>query len=122
MPLYEDKHNAENILKVSEKALAGAFMGLEEALKELTTLASGTAAIALDGWYGVEFEALIPMLKDAGMKATFVSTQSLFLPLDALKAYKAPYVTEDPGFGKVNTTGVIEDIPVPSPPTICSAT
>jgi len=110
MPLYEDKHNAENILKVSEKALAGAFMGLEEALKELTSLASGTTAIALDGWYGVEFEALIPMLKEAGMKATFVSTQSLFLPLDALKAYKAPYVTEDPGFGYVNTDGSIEDI------------
>jgi len=110
MPLYEDKHNAENILKVSEKALAGAFMGCEEALKELVSLAKDAAAIALDGWYGVEFDALIPMLKEAGMKGTFLSTQSLYLPLDALKAYKAPYVTEDPGFGYVNTEGSLEDI------------
>ena len=62
MPLYEDKHNAENILKVSEKALAGAFMGCEEALKELVSLATGAAAIALDGWYGVEFEKAIPYI------------------------------------------------------------
>ena len=110
MPLYEDKHNAENILHIDAKYLSGAYMGWEKAVAALKELAAEGAVLALDGWYGVEFDVIRAKMEEAGVKAKWIETLPLFRSLEALKAYKAPYVTEDPGFGWVNTDGSIEDL------------
>ena len=87
MPLYEDKHNAENILHIDAKYLSGAYMGWEKAVAALKELAAEGAVLALDGWYGVEFDVIRAKMEEAGVKAKWIETLPLFRSLEALKAY-----------------------------------
>ena len=117
MPLYEDKHNAENKIIISEAAKNSVVCGTQPVLsaivEKIVTLGK-KANIALDGWYGVDFmaqkEALAKILTNKGINANFINSRTLFKPVSHLKEYKKPYITDDPGFGYVNSTGSIEDL------------
>ena len=115
MPLYEDKHNAENRIKVSEAALKDAWFGTDKVIRRLADLiAEGKRRIALDGWYGVDFAAVAEGLKTAlereGVVARLVPTHTLFKSYAEMKCYKQPNITDDPGFGYVNADGSIDDL------------
>lgn len=110
MPLYEDKHNAENRIRVSDHAKEQAWFGTEAVVEQLAQLiASGKKRIAFDGWYGVDFTAVTDRLAQR-VEAKMVSAHTLYLPLEQIKSYKQPNITDDPGFGYVNTEGSIEDL------------
>ena len=115
MPLYEDKHNAENRVKVSAKALSEAWCGTEKVVGEIAAIiASGKKNIALDGWYGVDFKQIASLLSDTlakkGIDAKLVPAYTLFKSLEEMKAYKQPNITDDPGFGYVNSDGKLEEL------------
>ncbi len=112
MPVYESIKNADNKIVISAASKDSVVFGWDKVLDTLA--ASGAKAIALDGWYGIDFEkianALASKIGANGKETILIPTYKLFVSRDEIIAYNQPYVTDDPGFGKVNTTGVIEDI------------
>ena len=115
MPVYESIKNADNKILISASNRDSVTFGWDKVIAELTTLAvAGKKNIAIDGWYGIDFEkiakALSDSLKAKGVEVELIPANELYLTRDEIIAYNAPYVTDDPGFGKVNKTGVIEDI------------
>jgi len=113
MPLYEDKHNAENYVKVGDSVLSQTWIGNQKVIGKLAELiAEGKSKIAFDGWYGVDFEGVVDGLKNMleGDSTLFIPAYILFKSVEQLKEYKQPNITDDPGFGYVNSDGKIEDL------------
>jgi mannose-6-phosphate isomerase class I len=120
MPLYEYRKNATNHVEVSPEVRQGIVCGTARVLDRVLALAqekrqpARPAAIAVDGWYGVDWAGLKTRLQEAarsrGMSLEVVSTAELFQPAAQVEEYRRPYVTDDPSFGRVNGQGVIEDI------------
>ena len=115
MPVYESIKNADNRIKISEQNKDSVVFGWNEGIRMLARQCSGGAKnIALDGWYGVDFEkiayALETELKAMGLEVRLLDALELYKTREEIAAYNAQYVTEDPGFGIVNAKGVIEDI------------
>ena len=111
MPLYEDKHNAENYVKISQNAVSQSWAGTEAVIDKLADIMKeGNKKVAFDGWYGVDFKTVVSGLEKRGVKVDFVAAYTLFKSLEAMKEYKQPNITDDPGFGYVNSDGKIEDL------------
>ena len=117
MPMYADKTNAENILHLSEKSRASFVFGAQQTIDALAqaAVAKGTCArIAVEAWYCVPVqqlcESLAERIQALGHTVTVKKTNELFLPQDRIREYKQQYITDDPGFGYVNSDGRIEDL------------
>ena len=114
MPLYEDKHNAENKIKVSKQCVEASWFGTDAVIAKLADVIQNCKSVALDGWYAVELKQIAKKLEqeliNRGLRPLLISAHELFLPLEQIKDYKKPYITDDPGFGYVNTEGSIEDL------------
>ena len=64
MPLYEDKHNAENRIKVTEQTMQQAWFGTEQVVNQIACeIKEGKKKIALDGWYAVDFAGFVSKLE-----------------------------------------------------------
>src|ERR1019366_3777116 len=72
------------------------------------------AAAAIDGWYGVDWEAIKGGLREAaaeeGLALEIISSADLYQPQEMIEEYRRPFVTDDPSFGRVNGHGLIADI------------
>ncbi|MBE7063653.1 MAG: hypothetical protein E7390_07735, partial [Ruminococcaceae bacterium] len=106
MPVYESIKNADNRIVISAANRDSVTFGWDKVIAKLTDLVvSGKKKIALDGWYGIDFEkiakAVAESLKAKGISAELVPANELYLTREEIIAYNAPYVTDDPGFGKV---------------------
>ncbi|NLB55010.1 MAG: hypothetical protein GX811_04460 [Lentisphaerae bacterium] len=115
MPVYESIKNADNKIVISTVNRESVTFGWDNVVDRLVGLLDSTSQnIAIDGWYGIDFakiaNALANKLQAKGLKVELYAAHQLFKTRDAIIAYNAPYVTDDPGFGKVNKTGVLEDI------------
>jgi mannose-6-phosphate isomerase class I len=118
MPLYEDKYNAENNIKISNEAKSSIVFGSENVISGIVDatnkINSDIKKVSLDGWYGVDFKSIAEAIKNEftkqGIDVEMISTNTLFKSLDEIKEYKQKYITDDPGFGYVNTDGCIQDI------------
>lgn len=111
MPLYEGRHNAENKIRISCQARESILCGAEKTIAHMAdVIAKADGAAALDGWYGVDFTAIIKALRDAGITAEFVNVNALFKSAGELAAYKKPFLTDDPGFGYCNMEGRLVDL------------
>ena len=115
MPLYEYKTNAENRIQISQGAKDETFMTHEKAIREIVRiLKTGKVNLAIDGWYGVEFSAIVDVieeqLKASGIPVARIDANAQFKPLAEVKVFKQPNITDDPGFGYVNGTNVLEDL------------
>ena len=112
MPVYESIKNADNKIKISAKNKDSVIFGWDKVISAMAAkVKSGARVIALDGWYGINFEKIAcAIAKEISEEVTLVPARELFLSREEIIAYNAPFVTEDPGFGKVNKNGVIEDI------------
>ena len=119
MPLYEYRKNAENRIPVSPDLKKNLVVGTEDVCRFLLDSAqkSGQSRIALDGWYGVDWTAirndLLSAAKAKGLTIELISTSTLFRPATEISVYRKPFVGDDPSFGRVNGTGLIEDIMAP---------
>ncbi len=119
MALYEYRKNAVNQVRVPDRVRRGLVCGTPEVLNRILALVRerqkpGLLAAAIDGWYGVDWGALESGLRQAtqaeGLRLETVSTAGLFRPRADIDAYQRPFVTDDPSFGRVNSTGGVEDL------------
>ena len=115
MPVYESIKNADNKIVISAKNRDSVTFGWEKVVDKIASLVDSTDKnIALDGWYGIDFakiaNAVASKLKAKGLRVELFPASSLYKSRDEIIAYNAPFVTDDPGFGKVNKAGVVEDI------------
>lgn len=111
MPLYEGRHNAENRIQVSEATVKAVLCDTPACIEQIAnTIAKAEGAVALDGWYGVDFARIVDALRHSGTDAEFVNINTVFQPAEALAAYKQPFITDDPGFGYCNMEGRIIDL------------
>ncbi len=111
MPLYEGRHNAENHIKISDAAKNTVICGTDAVIADLAAIIKDAkGAVALDGWYGVDFADVVAKLQAAGVAAKFISTTGLYKDAAAIADYKQPFITDDPGFGYCNMEGRIIDL------------
>lgn len=124
MPLYEDRRNAENKIVVPaewRKSIAVGPEAVTEAIlheimkRSPRGAAKHTVTAAFDGWYGVDWPAIIRALRERakgqGVRIEFVDVASVFKSPHDIAAYKTKFtVTDDPGFGVVNDSGVLKDL------------
>lgn len=119
MPLYENRDNADNIVALAGEEQNRLLMTTEEVVSRIVQdaapQAGGTAYfLALDGYYGVDWPAIEGMIAGeaarAGVSFHFFSSRTFFLPPEDLKAIKARYITDDPGFGYANLSGNLAEI------------
>lgn len=115
MPVYESIKNADNKIVISARSKESVVFGWNKSLEHLADLlVNGKKTMAIDGWYGVDYDkiadGLVAKVEERGKKAVLIPAVTLFCDREEIVAYNKPYVTDDPGFGKVNTTGLIEDI------------
>lgn len=111
MPLYEGRQNAENVICVSEDVKRSIIFTSDETITKLQQLIdTAKGAVALDGWYGVDYQAIVKKLKVGGCKAEFINVNPLFLEQEKLAEYKKPFLTDDPSFGYCNMDGRLIDL------------
>jgi hypothetical protein len=118
MPLYEYRKNAENRVSLPGDLAPTLTSGTDAVCDRIAAMLdvrpSGTTVLAIDGWYGVAWQALADGVRQAagrlGVQVEVVSTTSLFRSAEELSAYRKPFVTDDPSFGRVNGTGTIADV------------
>ncbi|MBP5466244.1 MAG: hypothetical protein J6Y43_01600, partial [Clostridia bacterium] len=112
MPVYESIKHADNKIKISEKNKNSVVFGWDKVIDYLADkVKAGAKTVAIDGWYGIDYEKIaVALKKKIGGKVTTLSATELFLSREKIIAYNQQYVTDDPGFGKVNNKGVLEDI------------
>jgi len=112
MPLYEYKKNAENHISLPGSMKEKIFSGSQTVLKAIAEKISTTkdGIILFDGWYGVNWEAIIPTLKTMLPAVTFTNSSTLFKSQEEIDEYRKSYLTDDPSFGWVNDSGLLEDL------------
>ena len=113
MPVYESIKNADNKIVISAANRDSAIFGWDKVAAKLASMLDSTKKnLAIDGWYGIDYAKIAKAVAAnvKGAKVELVSATTLYKSREEIIAYNAPYVTDDPGFGKVNGAGIIEDI------------
>lgn len=120
MPLYENRQNAENIIRVSDACRNSVGIGQDgvvarflSSFEEAHNRLGRPVRVAFDGWYGIEWERILGALRKAdgrGLIQEYVNSAELYLPCEVIAAYKRKYITDDPGFGYVNDGGRLEEL------------
>ncbi|MCW5952541.1 MAG: hypothetical protein KIT69_09810 [Propionibacteriaceae bacterium] len=111
MPLYEYYENAANSVPLTSDDFAGVTQGTDAVVTALAALAKPGARLGLDGWYGVNWPALIDrVVAAAEAEVVAIDASELFVSPEQIAAYQATYETDDPSFGWVNSEGVLEDL------------
>lgn len=115
MPLYEYYGNAENKVTLPPELTSKAVVGTDRVVREIARVAREKGTVAIDGWYGVNFDALQAALqKELGNGAVFLHSAEMYRDAEDIAKYQAKYVTEDPSFGWVNTEGMLQDLMEPA--------
>ena len=120
MPLYEYRKNATNYVPSSEKVGESLTKGTDAVLSRLIDQAVAiapqgqSAIIAIDGWYGVDFEHLRGKLESASAERNLSievgHIYDSYRSTDEIEEYQQAFETDDPSFGWVNREGVLEDL------------
>ncbi|TFG60185.1 MAG: hypothetical protein E4H36_12495, partial [Spirochaetales bacterium] len=121
MPLYENERNAENRIMVTEELRNAVIFGTRDvtgffadAVSALRKKLGRRVLIAFDGWYAAEWPGIIDLFAD-GCKSRGISLavrhiQTVFKNAEEIEEYKKPFLSDDPGFGVVNSRGRVEDL------------
>ena len=111
MPIYENRHNAENQIRIAPESLAMVNNGFEASIKSIAAAVQQrkSCCLILDGWYGIDWKKIIPVLQKQLNNAPALSCSPIFYPAEQLAELKKEWITEDPCFGKVNDSGTIDD-------------
>ena len=114
MPLYEYYGNAENYVELPDAQLKEIAIGNKDVFNAMTNISKETKCIAIDGWYGVNWNIFLNEIKESfknmNKKVQFINIYDTYKPIDFIESYQKKFETEDPSFGWVNSDGVIEDI------------
>lgn len=121
MPLYENRKYCENRISLSAETRKSLVFGPDKVIEAILVAAKarsaaggGRATVACDGWYGVDWPAIVDgfrrMAPAVGMAVEFRDIREYFLPVEQIERYKKPFIGNDPAFGMVNTDGEISDL------------
>jgi len=119
MPIYENRLNAENKIRIDDALLVdvvvetgAVFDRIVKVIAEAQQVRAGKGAvIALDGWYGVDWGVIVAGLKERAPVVEFIDLNAVaFKDAAVIETYKRAFLTDDPGFGRVNSTGTILDV------------
>lgn len=117
MPIYENRRNAENIISLPENFTAQVIIGTDSTLDFIVSTLEKLdrpSVVSFDGWYGVDWEAILSNLtgkaKTKGLDIRTLNFAQAFKPGEEMDAYKKEFLTDDPGFGKVNSKGTLDDL------------
>ncbi len=120
MPLYEYRKNATNHVPVPPQVRQQLVCGTGSVLSRMISLLEEKsqpgrpATAAVDGWYGADWAGLQAGLRQAatarGFGLEIIHTAEFYQPASAIAAYRQPFLTDDPSFGRVNDTGMLEEI------------
>jgi hypothetical protein len=124
MPLYENRKDTENRIQVDLKWCDGVVFGPTQVMESIVqailaeiALEKHPITLAFEGWYGVDWPAITTELAKTAaaheLELKLSPVKDLFKPIKEIDAYKQTYITDDPGFGLVNTQGHIRDLMVP---------
>ena len=113
MPLYENRKNAENKIKVSQQTKDAFIVGTKAVVAQIQSAIDEKAAelgrkpvVAFDAWYGVEFDKIVSLFPDYSLKAI----SEVFKSTEKIAEYKQTWITDDPSFGYCNLDGYIIDL------------
>jgi hypothetical protein len=121
MPLYESRKNTENHIDLKPEWRDAIVIGPDKVIAEMIRVIAAAAAggrpvrVALDGWYGIDWAAVVPALEKQaakdGLKIACRPILAAFKSREEIADYKRAFTeTTDPGFGVVNTDGHIIDL------------
>lgn len=116
MPLFEGKENVINKINVPKEISNSIVNGTGNVVNNVVKMILGkkTKAIAIDGWYGVDFAEFVNLIKkgiaNEDVEVDFIPMADYTLDKQAMKEYKHRYITDDSSFGWVNDSETIEDI------------
>ncbi len=112
MPLYEYKKNAENRICVSDEAKENIYFEnstvISKMVEQIKSVEHG--CILIDGWYGVDFEHLTGQIRQHLPHCPITNVYELYKSVDRIDDYRKAYITDDPAFGWVNSSGTIQDL------------
>ncbi|MEA4897593.1 MAG: hypothetical protein VB115_05030 [Christensenellaceae bacterium] len=114
MPLYEYYGNAQNKVPLTEAQSQSALIGNAAVVERIASLFVAGASVALDGWYGVDYEAIAEAIIAKAPDVECIHAYDIFKPVEDIGEYQRRYETEDPCFGWVNSEGSLEDLIDPS--------
>jgi hypothetical protein len=121
MPLYEDRRNALNSIRVEDEIRDGILVGPEKsingilkAIRETSEKKKQPLSVAFEGWYGTDWDSIMELVGQYGrsQKLSLV-TENIsrsFKTQKRIDEYKKRFVTDDPGFGRVNEEGVLGNL------------
>ena len=117
MPIYENRQNANNIVTLSKAAAEQIIMGTPDTLSFIVNLVkkrNQPVVMSFDGWYGVNWPiisgAFTEKALQSGLQVKLLDFCEVFKNALEIEVYKKEFITDDPGFGRVNTQGKLEDI------------
>ena len=89
MPVYESIKNADNKIVISAKNRDSVTFGWEKVVDKIASLVDSTDKnIALDGWYGINFEkianAVADKLKAKGLRVELFNAADLYKSRDEI--------------------------------------
>ena len=113
MPLYENRKNAENKIKVSQQTKDTFIVGTQAVASQIQSVIDKKEVelgrkpvIAFDGWYGVEFDKIVHLFPDYISRVI----ADVFKSTEEIAEYKQTWITDDPSFGYCNLDGHIVDL------------
>ncbi len=111
MPIYENRRNAENLVRIAPEALSQVRHGFDAGLDALAEAVrtKNACCLLLDGWYGIDWKTIVPALQSRLNNAKALSCASIYYDAAKLAELKTEWITEDPCFGKVNNVGTLDD-------------
>ena len=121
MALYEIKRNALNTVSLDPAETGQILFGPDTVVDEICrtimkrqTQTNRGTVVALDGWYGVPWDEIVEQIsartKNSGVDFRFAAIASAFKSREELATVKQKYLTDDPGFGRVNSEGTLEEL------------
>ena len=89
MPVYESIKNADNKIKISAANRDSAVFGWDKAISFLADkVKAGAKAIAIDGWYGIDYEKIAVALKDKIGDAVLLPATDLYVSREEIVGQK----------------------------------
>ena len=113
MPIYENRSNAENLLRLPQEKLLDIVCGCDAGAEKIAGTVKNKSVILCESWYGTpvrEFAGLLSeKLISAGKKVKLIPASDCFKSLEEISAMKQVWITEEPAFGRVNEGETLED-------------
>ena len=90
MPVYESIKNADNKIVISAQNKDSVIFGWQKTISALADkVANGAKVVAIDGWYGIDYEKIATALAGAitGKKVTKIPAEDLFISREEIIEY-----------------------------------